>query len=118
MLHNFNIWLKADRFEIVAFYPYTSIVQNRILSQNHNYQTEEHEFLKEFHDGILNQAKTMGIPEDNKVAYELKYKMDPSVKDYTMSNMFLGYKDNIISLGLVVWQPDGYRRVLASAFQK
>lgn len=118
MMNNFRMWLKADRFEIVAFYPYTSVVQNRILSQNHNYQTEEHEFLNEFHAEILKQADAMSIPQDNKVAYELKYKIDPSVKDYSISNLFLGYKDNIVSLGLAVWQPDGYRRVLASAFQK
>jgi len=103
-----SLWLKPENFKIVAFYPYTSIICNKILGQDHNYKTEEHDFVQAFADAIALKAKEIGIRMDNKVVIELQF--IKSVMPNPCSNIFVGYKDNLRHIGLGVWQPDEYTK--------
>lgn len=40
------LWLRIENLKPVRFYRYTSGVDYRFLSQNHNYKTPEHDFLE------------------------------------------------------------------------
>ena len=104
-MNEMQIWLKPDRFKVVGFYPYTSIVQRRILSQSHNFTVKDHDFIQEFGNAIRIKAEELGCRWDNKVVVEIK---SNETHDYFEqdSSLFVGYKDGVISIGLSVWQPD------------
>jgi hypothetical protein len=102
--------MKAENFEIVAYYPYTSIVTNTILSQSHNYETPEHLFIQKFADEIKAQWLEKLNVWDNKVVIEVREKRTKTHEKMfnRCSSFFIGYKDNIISIGLGMYQPDSY----------
>jgi len=100
------LWLKPENFKVVGFYPYTSIVTNRILSQGHNHKTPEHDFVEEFGSAIKMKAEDLKCPWDNKVVCEIA--LIDHMKNSNNSNLFIGYKDGIISIGLGIWQPDSW----------
>ena len=108
-MKNYNIWLKADYFDIIAFYPYTSIVHMRLLEQNHNYKTEEHDFIQSFADEIWVKAEELGCKRDNKIVVEIKSKV---LKDCfnINSSLFVGWHDGQISIGLSMYQPDSWTK--------
>lgn len=107
-MREFELFMNLEDYEIVAFYPYTSCVVTRILSQNHNYKTEEHDFLGRFGNAVLEQAIAMGCHNDNKIVIELKYKHSDFILKH--SNIFVGHYDNIWSIGLGVHQDEWLER--------
>ena len=109
-----SMWLRADRFKVVGFYPYTSIVQRRICEQSHNCINADHEFLEEFGANIKAKAEKLGARWDNKVVVEIA--PDKTNEYYTESNLFVGYKDGVICIGLSVWQPDEYTKKYNQTF--
>ena len=102
----FQFWLKADRFIPVRFYGYTSIVCNTIWEQSHNYKSEEHDMVQAFADIIEAKALALGAIWDNKVVVEIQYQSTANQPEYVMSNLFVGYKDGRIVIGLGVWMAD------------
>jgi hypothetical protein len=109
-MNHYKIWLQAKDFNIVAFYPYTSIVSTTILEQNHNYKTDEHDFIQAFADKIWKKAEALGCRWDNKIVVELS--LDKSNHDTFRidSNIFVGWYDGKISIGLGIWQPDSWTK--------
>ena len=109
-MEEIKYWLKPENFEVVAYYPYTSIINLRFLSQSHNYKTVEHEMLNEFGNKIKEMAINKGCRWDNKVVVELKYKNTMLVENSFTSNIFVGFKDGLIHVGLGYYQPDSYTK--------
>lgn len=105
-MEHYEMWLQADRFDIVAFYPYTSIIMNALIEQSYNYKTPQHEFLEEFGAKIKEMAIAKGARWDNKVVVEIRYKCPNPNGEFVMSNLFVGFKDGIIRIGIGVWMPD------------
>lgn len=109
MIKNIENFLKLDNFDIVAFYPYTSVVIGRILEQNHNYETEEANLLTSFFNEVLKEFPKYNIKNDNKIVVELRLKKDNfAVNFIKVGSIFLGYYDNKITLGIGVYQLDNY----------
>ena len=108
-MREYILWLKSTNFEVAAFYPYTSIVCNRILSQDHNYKSDEHDFLEKFGNEVLEMIVQKGLKIDNKIVVELKSKISNDFFCFK-SNIFVGFKDGCISVGLGVWQPDAFTK--------
>ena len=98
----YEIWLQPDKFEVVAFYPYTSNVICTFLEQSCSYKTPEHEFLEEFGEKIKEMAIAKGAKWDNKVVVEIKYKLNDVATEFVINNLFVGFKDGVIKAGLGV----------------
>lgn len=101
--------INSNELEIIAFYPYTSIVINRLMEENHNYETKEAEFLQRFGSAMITKLNNEHptIKWDNKVVIEFRVKND-IIGSKKQSSLFLGWKDNKWSLGLGMWQPDDF----------
>lgn len=101
-----ELWLRAEEFRPVAFYPYTSGTSNRILAQNHNYKTECHDFLEKFGERVQKMIESLDIRWDNKVVVELQYCPKGLRTDigFKSTNIFVGYYDGIWSIGMAMWQ--------------
>lgn len=104
--------LTLDRFDIVEYYPYTSIVYLRIVESDRDGHSPFDEWLNALWDEIskcLREEKN--IWPDNKVAVKLVPK-DPKLdaNAYLNSALYVGYKDNVVSIGMGVWQPEEYTK--------
>lgn len=111
LLHTLEFLFKSDRFRIVAFYPYTSIVQDRIIEEDIGTNT----FFITFANDIKSKAIKLGCQWDNKVVIEIQ----PTDKNSTkISSLFIGYKDCIICAGLSVYQPDNYTKKYNQIFNE
>ena len=104
--------LTLDRFDIVEYYPYTSIVYLRIVESDRDGHSPFDEWLNSLWDEILKWLRVeKNIWPDNKVAVKLVPK-DPKLDANTFLNsaLFVGYKDNVVSIGMGVWQPEEYTK--------
>lgn len=104
--------LTLDRFDIVEYYPYTSIVYLRIVESDRDGHSPFDEWLNSLWDEILKWLKVeKNIWPDNKVAVKLVPK-DPKLDANAFLNtaLFVGYKDNVVSIGMGVWQPEEYTK--------
>jgi hypothetical protein len=92
-------------FELLSFFPYPSGVRHQLLSQSHNYESEEHTFLDEFGELMLKEFENeTGFRRDNKIVIEFTPVNFKDNEKY--SSLFLGYKDNVFSIGLGAFQVD------------
>ena len=101
-------WLQyvtPENIKVKAFYPYTSRVQMPILSQNHNYQTEEHDFVDFFADMVWKLAKELDCKKDNKIVVEIEV-----TRGDCSTRLFVGWYDWIRKIGLGYSQPDHYTK--------
>ena len=110
--------LTLDNFKIVEYYPYTSIVNLRIVESDRDGHSPFDEWLNSLWDEIskwLREEKE--IEPDNKVAVKLVPK-DPKLdaNAYLNSAIYVGYKDNVVSVGMGVWQPDSYTKKYNKTF--
>lgn len=96
-------------FKVVGFYPYTSIVSNRIIGQSHNHEVKMHHELNTFGSKVKTSAIDLGCVWDNKVVVEIEL-LSNLIGNETKSNLFVGFKDNLISIGLSVFQPDDFTK--------
>lgn len=99
----FHAGLLARDLKIVAFYPYTTFVQNRIL------EGEKLDALDPFMilcNAIKDKVIALGVHWDNKVVIELILSYPNESPEYQGGRIFLGYCDNKWSLGLSIWSPD------------
>jgi len=110
MSHSFKLWLKPENFKPIMYYPYTSVVINRILEQSHNYITEEHNFLEELWAQLWDKAEKAGAKMDNKIVIELESIEGLGLMANKKSNIFLGKYDGRVSVGLGMYQPDSYTK--------
>lgn len=104
-----RILLNAERYKVVGFYPYTSVVTNRLFETDYDEVNEDEEdvIVKKFFDDAMTKAEALGCHFDNKIAIELQpiNNFPEIVKN---SSIFVGYKDNRYSVGLSVYQPDSF----------
>jgi len=104
--------LTLDRFDIVEYYPYTSVVYLRIVESDRDGHSPFDEWLNSLWDEILKWLKVeKNIWPDNKVAVKLVPK-DPKLdaNAFLNSALYVGYKDNVVSIGMGVWQPEEYTK--------
>lgn len=104
--------LTLDRFDIVEYYPYTSIVYLRIIESDREGHSPFDEWLNSLWDEISKWLKKeKNIWPDNKVAVKLVPK-DPKLdaNAFLDSALYVGYKDNVVSIGMGVWQLEEYTK--------
>lgn len=104
--------LTLDRFDIVEYYPYTSVVYLRIVESDREGHSPFDEWLNSLWDEISKWLRVeKNIWPDNKVAVKLVPK-DPKLvaNTYLNSALYVGYKDNVVSIGMGVWQPEEYTK--------
>lgn len=105
-----NRLLSYDEYEIVAFYPYTSIVTNRLVETNINYSQDTDELLEQLLMQVRHSLSAQ-LPQarwDNKVVIAFKIPALLKLQQEASSTLFLGSKDGMIHLGLGMYQPDSY----------
>jgi hypothetical protein len=102
-MKEYRFWLKPEQYKVVAFYPYTSGVDRKILAQDHNIKTDEHDFLENFCNSVKDMALAKGCVWDNKVVIELE-PIETRHNHRKSSNIFVGCYDGTWSVGLGVWQ--------------
>lgn len=115
MLNSFYAGILSRDLVPVAFYPYTTFVQNRIL------EGERLEPLDPFNIlcmEIKRKVLALGVQWDNKVAIELKIEYPSALMEHKSGTMFLGYCDNKWSLGLSIWSPDANSSTYQSCIVK
>ena len=111
--------LTLDNFKIVEYYPYTTIVNLRIVESDRHGHSPFDEWLNSLWDEISKWLRDeKNIWPDNKVAVKLVPK-DPKLdaNAYLNSALYVGYKDNVVSIGLGVWQPDNYTKKYNKTFK-
>lgn len=104
--------LTLDNFKIVEYYPYTSVVYLRIVESDRDGHSPFDEWLNALWDEILKWLRDeKKIEPDNKVAVKLVPK-DPKLdaNAFLNSALYVGYKDNVVSIGMGVWQPEEYTK--------
>jgi hypothetical protein len=100
-MKEYKMWLTIENLIPIKFYPYTSGVDYRILAQNHNYKTEEHDFLEELGNKLHDIVVSTGINWDNKVVVECLVKS--ATPNETFAHVFIGKYDGRWSVGLSCW---------------
>lgn len=105
MLLNINN-LSEKEIELVAFYPYTSIVINKLVATNVNREREEDRDFILFANMVKNKMiiQQRDVMWDNKVVIEFRVKNNITTHN-KVSSLFLGWKDGAWSLGLGMYQP-------------
>ena len=101
MSKDFIYWLRIENLKPINFYPYKSGVICRILTQNHNYETEEHNFLNGLGSKIQDVVGKQ-ILWDNKVVIECEI-ISSRIDLKALSKIYIGKYDGIWSVGLGVW---------------
>lgn len=115
---NYTYWLKIENLKIVKFFPYTTAVSHRILSQNHNYKTDCHDFLNYLWLGLEVKAKELGIHLDNKIAFKCEfYEPNVGVMFKEQSAIYIGKYNGIIHVGFGVFQNDEYTQNFNKTFE-
>jgi sulfatase maturation enzyme AslB (radical SAM superfamily) len=105
---DYTFWLKAKNLKIVVFYPYTTSVTHRILTQNFNYKTEEHDFLEALWNELAAKAEEMGIALDNKIAFKCVFVGESNVNFEEQSPIYIGRYDGNVHVGFGVYQKDSW----------
>ena len=98
-----TLYYSDDNFEVLAFYPYPSVVLHRmseyteLFGQKCGKCGDRH--VKQMFDGILKKAEAMKGKRlmDNKIAFKVLYVPTNTI-------LYIGYKDNTWSVGLSVNQ--------------
>lgn len=108
-MKEYKLWLNPEKFKVVGFYPYTSGVERKILSQYHNYKTDDHDYLDYFCNSVKDMAIAKGCIWDNKVVVELE-PISTNHNHVKASNIFVGCYDGLWSVGFGVWQDEWLER--------
>ena len=87
---------------VTAFYPYTSNVTDRLVSQNHNYKTKEHETLNSLWEYFSKEAKNKGCCLGNKIVLQITKKNNST--NSTNAILYIGKYDGIVNIGLSMSQ--------------
>src|SRR6187402_3585948 len=102
-MKEFTTYFNSKDWHVTGFFPYTSSVRDRILTQSHNYKTEEHDFLHYLWEDSWTKAIVNDVKFDNKIVLQLTKKN----QEFPDSVLYLGKYDGLISLGLSYSQ-DGW----------
>ena len=95
-----TLYYSDDKFEVLAFYPYPSVVLYRLSEYTELFgKKNSNRHVKQLFDGILKKAETMKGKHlmDNKIAFKVLYVPTNTI-------IYIGYKDNTWSVGLSVNQ--------------
>ena len=95
-----TVYYSDDTFEVLAFYPYPSVVLHRMSEYTELFEQKGGDrHVKQLFDGILKKAETMKGKRlmDNKIAFKVLYVPTNTI-------LYIGYKDNTWSVGLSVNQ--------------
>lgn len=110
--------LKAKKYDVVGFYPYTSHILMPILtSEDHDINPEVKRMIIQFFDDVMDMAHEKGCERDNKTVIELRVKPDAYNYVIKTSNIFVGYYDGKYSIGFGVFQPDAYTKEYNKQFE-
>ncbi len=101
-MKHFIFMFNLNEWKVSGFFPYTSTVIQRIGEQNHNYKTDDHDFLEDLGNKVRELAEAKGCKWDNKVVVELTYKFECAVQP----KIYLGQYDGKWNLGLGVSQDE------------
>jgi hypothetical protein len=94
------------------------VVTYRILSQNHNYKVEHHDFLEELWNQLAIEAKYLGISLDNKIAFKCQIISKPLGDLFEeQSFIYIGKYDGLVHVGFGVYQPDRYTKQYNKTFE-
>jgi hypothetical protein len=105
-----HLFENQGEWEVVAYYPYTSIVTLRIYeSQNFGEERDDEGFYaQKLFEKYMQEAENLDCRRDNKAVIELKPKRMKRGKDYPFakdSSIFIGRYDGKVSIGLGVYIP-------------
>ena len=89
--------IRLSHNNVTGFYPYTSVVQNRILEENNNSIGDLP--LNRLFDDYMTVAVQLGCIKDNKVVIEI-------TNILTKQKLYIGKYDGTVSLGMSVYQHD------------
>ena len=95
-----TLYYSDDNFEVLAFYPYPSVVLHRMSEYTELFgQKGGDRHVKQMFDGILKKAEAMKGKRlmDNKITFKVLYVPTNTI-------LYIGYKDNTWSVGLSVNQ--------------
>lgn len=95
-----TVYYSDDNFEVIAFYPYPSVVLYRMSEYTELFGKKDGDrHVKQLFDGILKKAEAMKGKHlmDNKIAFKVRYVPTDTI-------LYIGYKDNTWSVGLSVNQ--------------
>jgi len=97
--------------KIVKFYPYTSIVNYKFITMNHNFKTEYDEYLLKLYDEINKILERYGITPDNKTAVKLEFnRISDSFWQIENGAIYVGKYDGIVSIGFSVYTEKYYAK--------
>lgn len=94
------LYYSDDNFEVLAFYPYPSVVLYSLSAYTEIFGKKNGDRrVKQLFDGILKKAEVMKGKHlmDNKIAFKVRYVTTDTI-------LYIGYKDNTWSVGLSVYQ--------------
>jgi hypothetical protein len=101
-MREFKSEFNPNHWTVVGFYPYTSLVNVTIMTQQHNYKNEDHDFLEFIGNHFKDKAIGLGCNWDNKVVVQIVYTQKTISNHSEKAFLYIGRKDGIWSLGLGV----------------
>jgi hypothetical protein len=96
--------LLTREWKAVKFFPYTSSVTNRLLTQSHNYKTPEHNFLDNIGNKFKDEIEEKGIRWDNKIVIKIESVITAGGYNDIPSVLYIGCYDGLWNIGLGVYQ--------------
>lgn len=101
------VYFNADKFDVEAYLPYPSVVHNRLNEYDDFYSKRGDRHVKQFFEQLREKVKNEQGKDyfDNKVAYRIRHKETGTV-------LWVGYKDNIWSIGLTAMNMDNPDRII------
>lgn len=93
-----TLYYSDDKFEVLTFYPYLSVVLHRLSEYTELFGKKDGDpHVKQLFDGILKKAEAMTGKHlmDNKIAFKVRYVPTDTI-------LYIGYKENTWSVGLSV----------------
>ena len=107
-MKQFTLFFRPDEWAVTGFFPYNSCVQDRLLEQNYNYKTNEHDFLEKIWDEMWAKAEELGCKYDNKIVLQITRIPNPKMINNCPVNatLYLGKYDGKVSLGLSLYQDE------------
>ena len=114
----YSAWLQIESLKIVGFFPYTTVVTHRILSQNHNYKTDCHDFLNDLWLELLVKAEELNVALDNKIAFKCEIINSWSGLGFCENSpIYIGKYDGVIHIGFGIYQPNNYTKQYNEIFE-
>lgn len=100
-MRHFKLSFNPNEWNVTAFYPYTSVVGDRLCEQSWNHTTDDEDFLNNLWKVMWRKAEDLGCHMDNKIVLRLMKN-----NKFCISTLYLGMYDGKVSLGLSMTQDE------------